>query len=106
MGPGYYYAHVDLGQVFAAKRTFDQAISEYQKARALNDDPFVLGLLGHAYASSGNKREALKLLEQLKEISRQRYVSMYSFAIVYLALGDLQVSLLVLEHGYLALSCA
>ncbi|PYK88408.1 MAG: hypothetical protein DME40_12555, partial [Verrucomicrobia bacterium] len=51
MDPGYYYAHVDLGQVLAAKRAFDQAISEYQKARALNDDPFVLGLLGHAYAS-------------------------------------------------------
>jgi TolB-like protein/Tfp pilus assembly protein PilF len=100
MDPGYYYAHVDLGQVFAAKRTFDQAISEYQKARALNDDPFVLGLLGHAYASSGNKREALKILEQLKEISRQRYVSMYSFAIVYLALGDEQEALRWLEQCY------
>ncbi|PYJ23370.1 MAG: hypothetical protein DME92_01265, partial [Verrucomicrobia bacterium] len=100
MDPGYYYAHVDLGQVFAAKRTFDQAISEYQKARALNDDPFVLGLLGHAYASSGNKREALKILEQLKEISRRRYVSMYSFAIVYLALGDKQEALRWLEQCY------
>jgi TolB-like protein/Flp pilus assembly protein TadD len=100
MDPGYYYAHVDLGQVFAAKRAFDEAISEYQKARALNDDPFVLGLLGHAYASSGNKREALKILEELKEISRQRYVSMYSFAIVYLALGDKQEALRWLEQCY------
>ena len=88
MDPGYYYAHVDLGQVLAAKRAFGEAISEYQKARALNDDPFVLGLLGHAYASSGNKTEALKILDQLKEVSRQRYVSAYSFAIVYLALDD------------------
>ena len=67
MDPGYYYAHVDLGQVLAAKRAFGEAISEYQKARALNDDPFVLGLLGHAYASTGNKTEALKILDQLKE---------------------------------------
>ena len=44
MDPGYYYAHVNLGQVLAGKRAFDEAISEYQKARALNDDPFVLGL--------------------------------------------------------------
>src|SRR5437899_1877087 len=100
MDPGYYYAHVDLGQVLAAKRAFDQAISEYQKARALNDDPFVLGLLGHAYASSGHKSEALKILEQLEEVSRQRYVSMYSFAIVYLALGDKQEALRWLEQGY------
>src|SRR5205807_937960 len=100
MDPGYYYAHVDLGQVLAAKRAFGEAISEYQKARALNDDPFVLGLLGHAYASSGNKSEALKILEQLKGVSRQRYVSMYSFAIVYLALGDKQETLRWLEQGY------
>src|SRR5213083_2396858 len=100
MDPGYYYAHVDLGQVFAAKRAFDEAISEYQKARALNDDPFVLGLLGHAYASSGNKSEALKILEQLKEVARQRYVSLYSFAIVYLALGDKQGALRWLEQCY------
>jgi TolB-like protein/tetratricopeptide (TPR) repeat protein len=100
MDPGYYYAHVDLGQVLAAKRAFGEAISEYQKARALNDDPFVLGLLGHAYASSGNKTEALKILDQLKEMSRQRYVSMYSFAIVYLALDDKQEALRWLEQSY------
>ena len=100
MDPGYYYAHVDLGQVLTAKRAFDEAIVEYQKARALNDDPFVLGLLGHAYASSGNKTEALKILDQLKEVSRQRYVSMFSFAIVYLALGDKQEALRWLEQSY------
>jgi TolB-like protein/Tfp pilus assembly protein PilF len=100
MDPGYYYAHVNLGQVLAAKRAYDEAISEYQKARALNDDPFVLGLLGNAYASSGNKTEALKILEQLKEVSRQRYVSMYGFAIVYLALGDKQEALRWLERCY------
>ena len=100
MDPGYYYAHVNLGQVFAAKRAFDQAIGEYQKARALNDDPFVLGVLGHAYASSGNRTEAMKLLDQLKEISGQRYVSVYSFAIVYLALGDKEEALRWLERCY------
>jgi len=100
MDPGYYYAHVDLGQVLAAKRAFGDAISEYQKARALNDAPFVLGLLGHAYASSGNKTEALKILDQLKELSSQRYVSMYSFAIVYLALDDKQEAFRSLEQSY------
>jgi tetratricopeptide (TPR) repeat protein len=100
MDPGYYYAHVNLGQALAAKRIFDEAIGEYQKARALNDDPFVLGLLGHAYASSGSKPEALKLLDQLKELSRQRYVSAYCFAIVYIALGDKEEALRLLEQCY------
>jgi tetratricopeptide (TPR) repeat protein len=100
MDPGYYYAHVDLGQVLAAKRASEAAISEYQKARALNDDPFVLGLLAHAYASSGNKSEALKILEQLKELSKQRYVSAFSFAIVNLGLGDKEQALGWLEQSY------
>ena len=100
MDRGYYYAHVNLGQVFAAKRAFDEAIGEYQKARALNDDPFVLGLLGHAYASSGDKTEALKILDQLKELSRQRYVNAYSFAAVYIGLGDKGEALHWLEQSY------
>lgn len=100
MDPGYYYAHVNLGQVFAAKRDFDEAIKEYQKARALNDDPFVLGLLGHAYASSGKKTEALKILDQLRELSKQRYVNAYSFAAVNVGLGNKEEALHWLEQSY------
>lgn len=100
LDPGYYYAHVNLGQPLVAKRAFDEAISEYQKARALNDDPFVLGLLGHAYASSGNRTEALKILDQLKELSQQRYVSAYSFVLVHVGLGDKQEALRWLEQAY------
>ncbi|MBO0695497.1 MAG: tetratricopeptide repeat protein, partial [Verrucomicrobia bacterium] len=100
MDPGFYYAHVNLGEVLTAKRAFDEAIVEYQKARALNDDPLVLGLLGHAYGSSGHKTEALKLLDQLKELSRQRYVSAYSFVVAYVGLGDKEEALRWLEQGY------
>jgi tetratricopeptide (TPR) repeat protein len=100
MDPGFYYARFNLAEALAAKRTFDEAILEHQKARASNDDPFVLGLLGHAYASSGNKTEALKILEQLKELSRQRYVSAYSFVVVYLGLGDKEEALRWLEQSY------
>jgi TolB-like protein/Flp pilus assembly protein TadD len=98
--PGYYYAYVNLGQVFAAKRAFADAIAVFQKAQALNDDPFVLGLLGNAYAASGNRAEALKILDQLKEVSKQRYVSLYSFALVDVALGDKEDALRLLEKCY------
>jgi TolB-like protein/Flp pilus assembly protein TadD len=100
MDPGFYYAHVNLGWALEAKRDLDEAISEYQKARALNDDPFVLGLLGHAYASLGNKTEALKILDQLKQLSRERHVSAYSFVVVYVGLGDKEEALHWLEQGY------
>src|SRR5437667_2709101 len=96
----FYYAHWSLGVAFEAKGTLDAAIEEDQKARALNDDPFVLALLGHAYASSGNEAEALKILDQLKELSKQRYVTAYNFAIVYLGLGDKEEALRWLQKSY------
>ena len=98
--PGFYYAHWNLGSALAAKGAISAAIEEYQKARALNDDPFVLGQLGHAYASSGNKVEAEKILDQLKELSKERYVSAYSFALVYLGLGNKEEALRWLEKSY------
>jgi tetratricopeptide (TPR) repeat protein len=100
MDPGYYFAYVNLAQVLEKKGARDAAIEEYQKARALNDDPAVLGFLGHAYASSGHKAEALKILEQLKELSKQRYVSAYSFALVYLGLSDKEEALRWLDQSY------
>jgi TolB-like protein/Flp pilus assembly protein TadD len=100
MDPNFYSAHMRLGRALAAKGALGAAIGEYQKARALNDNPFVLGLLGHAYASSGNKTEALKIVDQLKELSKKRYVPAYSFALVYLGLGDKEEALRWLEKSY------
>jgi hypothetical protein len=42
----------------------------------------------------------LKILDQLKELSNQRYVSAYSFALVYLGLGDKEEALRWLEKSY------
>jgi TolB-like protein/Flp pilus assembly protein TadD len=100
MTPGFYYAYLYLGQALEMKGARDTAIAEYQRARALNDDPAVLGLLAHVYGLSGNKTEALKILDQLKELSNQRYVSAYSFALVYLGLGDKEEALRWLEKSY------
>jgi TolB-like protein/Flp pilus assembly protein TadD len=100
MDPGFYLAYLTLGPALEMKGELDAAIAEYQKARALNDDPSVLGLLAHAYASSGNKTEASKILDQLKELSKERYVAAYSFALVYLGLGNKEEALGWLEQSY------
>ena len=100
MDPGFYSAYIALGQALEMKGARDAAIEEYQKARALNDDPSILALLGHAYAFSGNKTEAGKILDQLMLLSKQRYVSAYSLAIVYLGLGDKEEALHWLEKSY------
>jgi len=100
MDPGFYIAHLVLGQILDAKGARDAAIVECEKARALNDDPSVLGVLARAHGLSGNKMEAEKILDHLKELSKERYVAAYSFALVYLGLGDKPEALRWLEQSY------
>src|SRR6266704_852313 len=66
----------------------------------MSDDPLILAMLGHAYAASGQRDEALQTLNQLTEISRQRYVSAYSVAMVYAELDEKDQALNWLEKGY------
>jgi serine/threonine-protein kinase len=96
----FYFARLELGEALLEKRAFGEAINECQKARALNDDPFVLAVLGNAYARSGNRTEALKILDQLKQLAGQRYVNAYSFTVVYVGLGDKEEALRWLEQSY------
>ncbi len=100
MDQSFYYAHWHLGLAYALKGSIQEGIAEYQKARSLDDDPWVLALLGHAYAASGKRDEALKTLDQLKETSKQRYVRQYIFAVVYAGLNEKDQAFQWLEKGY------
>jgi Predicted integral membrane protein len=88
MDQGFYYARWCLGLAYEMKGSFREAQAEYEKALQLHDDPYVLALLGHLFAASGKKDQALRILRQLEEISRQRYVTGYSFAIIYAELNE------------------
>ena len=62
------------------------AITEYEKAKALDDDPEILGLLARAYAENRQKEQALEILRKLKETAQHQYVRRYIFALVYIGL--------------------
>jgi len=100
MDPGFYIAHLVLGQALNVTGVHDAAIVEFEKARALNDDPAVLGALARAHGLSGDKMEAEKILDELKKLSQERYVSAYSFALAYLGLGDKEEALRWVEQSY------
>ena len=88
LDPNWFLAHAFLCQAYDLKGQFAQAVPECQKARELNDDPSVLSFLAHAYASSGKREEATKVVGQMHELAKQRYVPAYGFGIAYAALGD------------------
>ena len=60
----------------------------------------MVSALAHAYARSGNRTEAEKLLAQLQAKSMNQYVSPYYFAIVCVGLGRTEEALDWLEKAF------
>ncbi len=79
---------------------FSEAIPHLEKAVELDDTPYGLGNLGHAYAKSGRVDEAHAVLERLEELANPRYVAPLERANVYAGLGDLDRSFEWLEKAY------
>lgn len=88
--PNFVVAHDMLGQVYTQKGMYDAAITEFQKATALDPgDTYKLLLeIGQAHALAGRKADAMKVLKEVKTISRQKYVPPYLIAQLYACTGE------------------
>src|SRR6266576_1005204 len=103
MDPGFSYVHWTLGNALELKGLTEEAIAEYKEAIALNDDPLPRALLGHLYAKIGRKHEALAILKQVRELresSKQRYVSPSDLALIHIGLGQKDEAIQLLEETY------
>ncbi|HEX5731700.1 MAG TPA: tetratricopeptide repeat protein [Blastocatellia bacterium] len=96
----FYPAHFWLGQAYEKKGLYREAIASYEKAVSLSaGSPEALASLGHAYAASGETAKAQKVLDQLKTLSKRRYISPYFTALIYEGLGDKDRAIESLEKG-------
>jgi len=95
-----YLAYYNLGQALQLKRQLPEAIAAYRKAVELDDDPEALAYLGQAYARTGQMDEAQKILARLTKDAKSRYVSAYSFALMFIALGDKNRAIDAMERAY------
>ena len=84
--PNFFPARRYLGLVYEQKGMYKEAIAEFQQAAKLSGSPLMMSLLAHAYAVSGNRAEAERLLIELGQ-QKQRYVSPYTVATIYAGLG-------------------
>jgi tetratricopeptide (TPR) repeat protein len=101
MDPNFGMAHNQLGQAYLQKQMYDPAIAELQKAVQLSgDSPTCVANLARAYAASGKKSEALKLLGDLKKRSVPGYSHASEIAVICVALGDKDQAMRWLEQGY------
>ena len=103
--PNYWIGYSWLGHAYAQKRLWPEAVAAFQKARSIEDviaEP--LTGLGYVYAVSGQKEEARKVLDELKDRAKHPYVSAYLIATTYAGLGDKDQAFASLEKAYEARS--
>ncbi|PYS66734.1 MAG: hypothetical protein DMF73_20955 [Acidobacteria bacterium] len=100
MDPNFWMPHTFLGWTYKANGRYAEAIAELAKAKQFDNNNMILGSLGEAYALSGNKVEAQKVLDELNAFSKQHFVSPYSIALVYAGLGEKDLAFQWLEKAY------
>jgi tetratricopeptide (TPR) repeat protein len=101
LDPNYAVAVINLGRAYEQQRMYPQAMQAYQSILAFApQDPALLALLGHLDAVSGQRTAAHKIILQLQQISRNRYVPSLYVAMVYTGLGDKDEAFAWLDKAY------
>src|SRR5262249_34600828 len=80
---------------------YREALAEVGKISALYPDSTIaISALADIHARSGERSRALRELEQLKAVSKEKHVPSYDFALLYLSLGDRDQAFRWLEKAY------
>jgi adenylate cyclase len=98
--PGCVYAHFTIAKVYLEQGKFEEAIAECRKVPdrfwEVETDP----VLPRAYALSGRRAEALKVLKELNSAPQNHTPPAYSLASIHSALGDTDQALRWLNRAY------
>jgi TolB-like protein/DNA-binding winged helix-turn-helix (wHTH) protein/lipoprotein NlpI len=101
MDPSNGLVHLILGQTYEYMGNTEAALTEFREAARLSPGtPLMTAGLAAAYARSGNRPEALKLLASLSVQAQHEYVSPYYIAVVYAAMGESNQALDWLDKAY------
>ncbi len=97
--PNFYLSHSLLGVALEQTGDLSQAIRELEKALQLEDTTEMRAALGHVYALSGNEAKTRVTLADLLALSKGRFVSAHSIALLHMGLGDKEQALQWLQKA-------
>jgi TolB-like protein/DNA-binding winged helix-turn-helix (wHTH) protein/Flp pilus assembly protein TadD len=101
LDPFFAPAHYVLGQALVQKHNYKEGIAELQKAVELSPGSTAFTAnLAYAYAVSGMRDEAAKILNDLKNKSAQGFSNAPEIAMVYVGLDEKDQAMTWLEKGY------
>lgn len=86
--PKFAPAQYTLGLAYERLGMREEAITEFENARLCSgNSPVMAAALAHTYAIGGMPDEAVRILLELEEMSKRRYVSAYWTGMVWTGLG-------------------
>jgi serine/threonine-protein kinase len=89
LDPNFFVAHRYLGLSYTQKGMYKEALAEFEKAVAGSKrSPLIRAEYANALALSGDTARAQAELADIMEVSKQKYVSAYHIAAVYVGLKD------------------
>jgi DNA-binding winged helix-turn-helix (wHTH) protein/TolB-like protein/Flp pilus assembly protein TadD len=100
MDPNLGFAHWLLGLTYLYKDSYEPAIRALQQSIPLSGgSPDESASLAHAYALAGKRTEALKILEELKQQAKRKFISPGTIAYLYGALGERDQAFALLDKA-------
>jgi TolB-like protein/Flp pilus assembly protein TadD len=100
MAPGYHEAVMFLALAQWELGQEEEAIELLEENTGQEPSSWTLSTLGYLYAASDRRDDALRVLEEMEEMSRRSYLPSGTLAAVHVALGEKDRALDLLEDAY------
>jgi TolB-like protein/Tfp pilus assembly protein PilF len=100
MDPNIGTALATLGLSYTEKSDFEAAIRQLEQAKKRMGPHIVGAYLARAWALSGKRHEAERILEELHELSQRQYVPSYFVAAIHVALSQDDEAFQRLDQAY------
>jgi eukaryotic-like serine/threonine-protein kinase len=95
--PKHGWALMTLGWIYERKGMFEEALSAFRKSW---DIPIQKASIAHAFARSGNRPPAEKILGDLLAESKRKYIPPYQIAVIYAGLDEKDQAFEWLNRAY------
>ena len=101
LDPDFWVTHNIIGRIYLNQDRLPEAVAAFRRAVDLSGgSPEPLGQLGYAYAVSNDIERAREIIDRLENLSKERFVPAYSYALVYNGLGETEASLDELRRSF------
>jgi len=101
LDPNYPVTYWILGLLYRVTGRYELAITAGEKGVSLSGgSPLMRAALAHTYGKAGRAKEALKMLDDLAELARHKYVAPHFFAGIHIGLGENDRAIDYLEKSW------